>query len=85
MSNELFDKMIRHLCVEIHNSELTEELLEELQRLFNEHKGSKDLKFKLKDESIAANIQMISSEWQIDPNGELVNQLSELGLTYSLT
>ncbi|MDW3649246.1 MAG: DNA polymerase III subunit alpha [Bacteroidia bacterium] len=85
LSNELFDKMIRHLCVEIHNSELTEELLEELQRLFNEHKGSKDLKFKLKDDSIAANIQMISSEWQIDPNGELVNQLSELGLTYSLT
>jgi len=84
MSTDLFDGMIRSLCVELDNHELTDQLLIELQGLFGKHKGSKDLRFRVKDPHYHADIQLVSSDWKIDPNGELVRELEEMGLGYSL-
>ena len=44
MSEDLFQKMIKHVCIKIRNRELDGELLGKLEHLFSEHKGSKDLK-----------------------------------------
>lgn len=85
MSTDLFDGMIRSLCVELHNHELTQELLDDLQGVFTKHKGKKDLRFRLRDPNYKADIQLVSSDWKIDPNGELVRELEEMGLNYSLS
>ncbi len=84
MSSDLFDGMIRSLCVELDNDELTDQLLIELQSLFGKHKGSKDLRFRLKDAMYHADIQLVSTDWKVEPNQDLVRELEELGLGYSL-
>ena len=84
MSTDLFDGMIRSLCVELDNDELTDQLLIELQSLFGKHKGSKDLRFRLKDAMYHADIQLVSTDWKVEPNQDLVRELEELGLGYSL-
>ncbi|MEO0469646.1 MAG: DNA polymerase III subunit alpha [Bacteroidota bacterium] len=83
LSHELFDGMVRHLQVEVDNNELTDDLLKSMEELFTKHKGSKDLKFRILDKSVPADISMVSG-WQVDPNGELVRELRELGLKYRL-
>ncbi|MFK7925576.1 MAG: DNA polymerase III subunit alpha [Bacteroidia bacterium] len=84
MTEDLFDKMVRHLCIEIHNKELTEGLLDQLMRLFEANRGTKDLKFRIKDEAVYADINMISSEWKVSPSTEMVKELQEMGLKYTL-
>ena len=84
MTTDLFDGMVRSLCVELDNGELTDQLLIELQSLFGKHKGSKDLRFRLKDATFHADIQLVSTDWKVEPNRDLVRELEELGLGYSL-
>ncbi len=84
MTTDFFDKMVRHLCVEIPNTELNETLLGQLEHLFTTHKGNKDLKFRITDGKYLADISMISSEWKVNPNGEVVRELNEMGLKYTL-
>ncbi|MEL7530603.1 MAG: DNA polymerase III subunit alpha, partial [Bacteroidota bacterium] len=84
MTEDLFDKMVRHLCIEIHNNDLTDVLLNQLTTLFETNRGTKDLKFRIKDESVYADISMISSEWKVSPSTEMVQELEELGIKYTL-
>ncbi|RMG74872.1 MAG: DNA polymerase III subunit alpha [Bacteroidetes bacterium] len=84
MTDDLFDKMIKHLMIELDNDELTAELLEELQALCSRHPGNKDLRFRVRDPHYHADIQMVASSVQIQPTGALARELDELGLTYRL-
>ncbi|MDX2249488.1 MAG: DNA polymerase III subunit alpha [Bacteroidia bacterium] len=85
MTDELFDKMVRHLCIEISNEELDAELLKQLESLFSLHRGRKDLKFRIMDHHLPADISMVCSDWQVDPNTKLVRELREMGLKYTLS
>ena len=84
LSHEFFDKMVRHVCVEIPNQQLDDAMVQQLETLFTTHKGSKDLKFRILDENYLADVSIISSEWKVDPNGDLVQELKEMGLKYTL-
>ena len=84
LSTELFEKMVKHVSLELNSHQVNEELIGQLENLFSAHKGNKDLKFRLKDVELAADINLISSEWQVNPNGELIQELREMGLTYKL-
>ncbi|MEZ4828706.1 MAG: DNA polymerase III subunit alpha [Bacteroidia bacterium] len=84
MTDELFDKMVRHLCIEISNEDLDDELLKQLESLFSLHRGRKDLKFRILDHRLPADISMVCSDWQVDPNNKLVRELREMGLKYTL-
>ncbi|MEO1451346.1 MAG: OB-fold nucleic acid binding domain-containing protein, partial [Bacteroidota bacterium] len=84
MSTELFEAMVKHVCVEIHNEMLDDALLGQLQKLFATHQGSKDLKFRVRDQQYVADIPLISSSWQVQPNIALMNSLEEMGLGYTL-
>ena len=76
--------MVKHLSLEINSTDINEELITQLEGLFSAHRGNKDLKFRLKDVDLAADIRLISSEWQVNPNGELIRELREMGLKYKL-
>ncbi|MEM9985501.1 MAG: hypothetical protein AAF804_10435, partial [Bacteroidota bacterium] len=81
---DLFDAMVKALCVEINNHELTKELVSELEQLFTRYKGNKDLQFRIRDPRYMADIQMVSSDWKVAPDGDLVRELEEMGIGYSL-
>ena len=84
MTTDLFDAMVKALCVELNNQELTKELVSELEQLFTRFKGSKDLQFRIRDPRYMADIQMVSSDWKVAPDGDLVRELEEMGIGYSL-
>ncbi|RMG28371.1 MAG: DNA polymerase III subunit alpha [Bacteroidetes bacterium] len=84
MNEEMFEKMVRHLCIEVENDQLDESLIAELHRLCEAHKGSKPLKFRLKDSYYQADITMVSSELGVNPNGALIQSLKEMDLRYQL-
>ncbi|MDX1907302.1 MAG: DNA polymerase III subunit alpha [Bacteroidia bacterium] len=84
MTDELFDKMIKTFWVEIPVSQLDEILIEALQTVFNQHRGKKELRFRITDEAMLADIPLISSNWGINPNRELVQALADLGVAYKV-
>ncbi len=84
LSTDLFDGMVRHLCLNINNEELTEETVSQLHGLFESNPGEKELKFRIRDSRLKANVQLVSSDWRIDPTAELIRELQELGVGYSL-
>ncbi|TAE57198.1 MAG: hypothetical protein EAZ89_04105 [Bacteroidetes bacterium] len=85
LTEELFDKMIRHFCIELDSRMLTDAMLDELAEIFRKHKGKKELKFRIRDESLQADIPLVASEWQVNPSGDLVRGMEELGLKWSVT
>ena len=84
MTDELFDKMVSHLCVEIENQALDEELLDSLHQLFSSYEGEKHLKFRILAPEYKMDISMISSNLKVQPTIELITELEEMGLKYSL-
>ncbi|MEO0899413.1 MAG: DNA polymerase III subunit alpha [Bacteroidota bacterium] len=84
ISEELFDKMSKSLHLEMFTEEITPELVEEFQRLFTQHPGSKSLTFRIKDRQYAADINLLSSEMKVSPNGDLIKELDDLGIKYKL-
>lgn len=84
INDELFEGMIRHVCVEIDNNELNDELLNQLETLIKAHQGNKDLRFRIRDASMKADIPLISAEMQVAPEAALVTELRELGLKVTL-
>ncbi|MDX2283291.1 MAG: DNA polymerase III subunit alpha [Bacteroidia bacterium] len=84
MTEELFGKMVRGLSLELEYRELTEELLFQMEALLKAHQGKKDLRFRIVDEGYQADIPLLSSELQVDPSGELISGLQELGIRCSV-
>ncbi|MDP5171204.1 MAG: DNA polymerase III subunit alpha [Bacteroidia bacterium] len=84
MSTDLFDKMVRHLCLTIDNRELDEETVSTLERLVNNHPGDKELKFRIRDQRIGANLQLVSSGIRVSPDAAFIRELREMGLGYTL-
>lgn len=84
ITDELFDGMVKHLCIEMSNQELNDELLEQLHGLFSQHEGTKPLKFRILEPGLNAKIAMVSSSLKVNPNGAVVRELEEMGLKYQL-
>ena len=84
MSEEIFEGMVKHLCIEVHNNELNDDFVEKIYELCNANKGAKPLKFRIKDENYKADITMMSSEMTVMPTTELIHELKEMDLAYKL-
>lgn len=84
MSTDLFDGMVKHLCLNIENQGLNDDVVATLERLMKDNPGNKELKFRIKDPRINANVELVSSDWRIDPTAEMIHELVELGVSYSL-
>ena len=59
MSDEVFDKMIKHICLEVSNEELNESLLKRIHDLCTQYEGSKPLQFQISDPEYNAQIPLI--------------------------
>lgn len=85
MNDELFEKMVKHLLVEIDSEDMTEEWVDAFHALISTHKGPKELKMKIVDHRKRFHIQLISGEYQVQPSRELALGLEDLGVSYQLT
>ena len=84
LSEDLFEGMVKHLCLEIRNEELNADLLNEIHKLVEGNPGNKNLMFRIKDSRMGADIKLISSTQQISPSAEMLHSIKEMGLSYSL-
>ncbi len=84
MSEEMFEDMVKHLCIEVHNEQLNDELITRIHHLCEKHRGNKPLKFRIRDAAYQADIMMISSEYNVSPADELMNELKGMSLVYQL-
>lgn len=84
LSTDLFDGMVRHLCLNIENQTLSEEMVTTLEELMKNNPGNKELKFRIRDPKIKANVELVSSDWRINPTAEMIHELREMGVKYSL-
>jgi DNA polymerase-3 subunit alpha len=84
MTTDFFDQMVKYLCIEIDNESFSKEMLAQLQTLVQQHEGNKQLQFRIRDRQYSAEIPLISSMCKVNPSGELVRELEEMGLGYRL-
>jgi len=84
MTEEVFDQMVKHMCLELSNEELNDELLDQIHQLCTAHEGPKPLRFRIFDSQYKADISMICGNYRVQPNTDFVNELRELGVKYRL-
>ncbi|MEM6631655.1 MAG: DNA polymerase III subunit alpha [Bacteroidota bacterium] len=84
MTDEVFDKMIKHLCLELSNETLNDSLLQRIHDLCTQYEGSKPLHFTITDVAYNAQIPLICNDIRIQPTGEFIEELGELGVGWKV-
>jgi len=84
MTDEVFEQMIKHVCIELSNEELDEDLLDQLYQICTQYEGKKPLRFRITDQRYQADVPLISGNLCINPVNELIEELNEIGIKYSL-
>lgn len=84
ISEELFEGMVKHLCIELENERLSNELVQQLEKLCQQHEGPTPLRFRIRDNTIQADITMVASGHNVQTSTELMQDLDSLDLVYKL-
>jgi DNA polymerase-3 subunit alpha len=84
LSDELFEKMTRHVHLNLQTNELDDELVQRIETLFRNNPGKHPLKFSLIDPGIPARVGLISSAFTVKPARQVIEELTDLGLSFSL-
>ena len=84
MNEEFFDKMVQHLHLEFSNSDLTQGFLDDLKAILDANPGTYNLKFRIRDESLNAAVDLVAAEARVGANADLLTDLRELGVKVSL-
>ncbi|MBS9768854.1 MAG: DNA polymerase III subunit alpha [Flavobacteriaceae bacterium] len=79
--SEVREKYLNSLTLEVVSDELTDELVEELTALTEEHKGNKKLKVEIRNGK-GIKINMYSSKCQIEPSNSFLRELKSKNVKY---
>ena len=77
---EVKEKRTKSIILSVEQSEITDDLLDNLYNAFEEYKGGCQVKFELKDYKTNTLIKMPSKTMKIDINKHLINKLQEFNV-----
>lgn len=83
MDEELFEKMIKGLQIELDINMLDQETFGTIQQLCKDHPGRFPLMFALKDSDFGE-VNLVASETSVMPSGAFIGKLQEMGLKFRL-
>ena len=75
---ELREKRATTLLVSVESSDISEPLIEDLYQLVQEHSGSCQLKFVIKDHKSSSQIKMPSRSFKVNVDNDFINKIEEL-------
>ena len=78
--SDLKEKRAKSLVLSVEQSDITDELLDQLYHIFEDNKGNCQLKFELKDHKSNTLIKMPSRTVKIDVNTELISTIKSYGI-----
>jgi DNA polymerase-3 subunit alpha len=84
MDEEVFEKMIKYVKIQVDNHLFNEDTLEELDQLIARFPGKFNLFFRIKDPELGA-VEVVASEAQVEPNAEFIGGLQEMGMSMELS
>jgi DNA polymerase-3 subunit alpha len=83
MSEDLFEKMIKHLMVVIDSKSFDSDMLKTLEEMVANHPGQFPLKFKLRDRELGT-LDLVSADSGVLPNQKVISTLKGMGVGYKL-
>ncbi|MEM6264731.1 MAG: DNA polymerase III subunit alpha, partial [Bacteroidota bacterium] len=84
MDEELFEKMVKYVAVEIQAATFHQDQLNQLTKLIHQYPGEKHLKFKLLDPKVRGSVEVLSGSTRVRPCAPFIDGLRELGYRFRL-
>ncbi|MFN0204019.1 MAG: DNA polymerase III subunit alpha [Bacteroidia bacterium] len=85
LSEELFEGMMRGLSIYLDNSELNEQMIQELNHLLMQKKGKCPIRFMVRDAEVSPEKPIVfESQFMTQPTEKLAKGLRKMGLSYAL-
>lgn len=83
MDEELFEKMIKHVRIRLDNNLLTNDTVEQLDKVVKAHPGQYNLFFSINDMNLGT-VRLVSSDISVEANAEFIQGIRDLGLKMEL-
>ena len=81
---EAKEKLVHELVIQLYTSMIDEKLVKELDRLMEQYKGDKPLKFSIYEPKERVLVNMLSKKYKVDINSQLLFDLSQLNVKYKV-